>query len=143
MRDRDRKRAAKETGDGIRAWLWLRHVEAYLAAWRAHAVLPALESVFKPGPFPIRLPTAADLDAARFDLLAWADPEAADGPASPFRVPSGLSDTGRDDSLGGRLARGGAGGGSLELSFEATRRESANDNTDPEHTIGFRLTARW
>ena len=57
----------------------------------------------------------------------------------------GLSDTGRDYSLGWRLVRDGSGsdGGALELSFEATRRESANDNADPEHTIGLRATARW
>ena len=57
----------------------------------------------------------------------------------------GLSDTGRDYSLGWRLVRGGSGsdGGSLELSFEATRRESANVNAGPEHAIGLRATARW
>ena len=57
----------------------------------------------------------------------------------------GLSDTGRDYSLGWRLVRGGSGsdGGSLELSFEARRRESANDNADPEHAVGLRLTARF
>ena len=83
---RGRKRVAKETGDGIRAWLILRHVEVYLAAWRGHAVLPAPEPVFEPGPFPIRIQTAADLEAARFDLLAWQDPWAEDGPASAFWV---------------------------------------------------------
>ena len=68
------------------------------------------------------------------DRFTWA-PEAG----------AGLSDTGRDYSLGWRLVRGGFGGdgGSLELSFEATRRESANDNADPEHTIGLRLISRW
>ena len=57
----------------------------------------------------------------------------------------GVSDTGRDYSLGWRLVRGrsGSDGGSLELSFEATRRESANDNAGPEHAIGLRATARW
>ena len=73
VRRRGRKRAAKKTVDGFRAWLFLRHVETYLAAWRVHSVLPALEPVFEPGPFPIRIQTAADLEAARFDLLAWAD----------------------------------------------------------------------
>ena len=62
----------------------------YEAAWRAHAVLPAPEPVFEPGPFPIRLQTAADLEAARFDLLAWQDPWPEDGPASPFWVQSGM-----------------------------------------------------
>ena len=57
----------------------------------------------------------------------------------------GLSDTGRDYSLGWRLVRGGSGrdGGSLELSFEARRRESANDDTPPVHEVGLRLTARF
>ena len=54
----------------------------------------------------------------------------------------GLSDSGRDYSLGLRLTREGRDAGSFEFALEATRRESANDN-DPEHGIGFRLTARW
>ena len=58
----------------------------------------------------------------------------------------GLSDNGRDYSLGWRLVRGpgpGGDGGSLELSFEARRRESVNDNTGPAHAIGFKLGARF
>ena len=54
----------------------------------------------------------------------------------------GLSDSGRDYSLGWRLTREGRDAGSFEFALEATRRESANDNA-PEHGIGFRLTARW
>ena len=54
----------------------------------------------------------------------------------------GLSDDGRDYSLGWRLTREGRDAGSFEVALEATRRESANDNT-PEHGIGFQLTARW
>ena len=55
----------------------------------------------------------------------------------------GLSDAGRDASLGWRLTRTGSGPGSLELSLEARRRESANDNTPSRHGIGLRLTARF
>ena len=33
--------------------------------------------------------------------------------------------------------------GSLKLGFEARRRESANDNTPPEHEVGLRLTVRF
>ncbi len=55
----------------------------------------------------------------------------------------GRSDAGRDYSLGWRLTRAGSGPGSLELSIDATRRESANDDVPPEHGIGFRLTARF
>ena len=54
----------------------------------------------------------------------------------------GLSHTGRDYGLGWRLLRiergWGPSGGTLALSFEATRRESAaNGNAGPEHTAGL------
>ena len=57
----------------------------------------------------------------------------------------GLSDTGRDYSLGWRLVRGGSGdgGGSFEISFEARRSESVNDDTQPVHEVGFRFVARF
>ena len=57
----------------------------------------------------------------------------------------GLSDTGRDYTLAWRLARRprNGGEGSLDLSFEARRRESANDPGSASHEAGFRLTARW
>ena len=58
----------------------------------------------------------------------------------------GLSDAGRDYSLGWRLVRDGRvpDGRSLELAFEARRREFATERTiPPEHGIGFRLTSRF
>ena len=57
----------------------------------------------------------------------------------------GLSNAGRDYSLGWRLAREAGFGGALELSMEARRRESANDNADapPVHEVGVRLTSRF
>ena len=56
----------------------------------------------------------------------------------------GLSDTVRDYGAGWRLSgSGGYGGGSLDLSFKARRRESANDGTAPEHAVGFLLNARF
>ena len=56
----------------------------------------------------------------------------------------GLSNAGRDYSLGWRLVRGGAlGGGALEFAVEALRRESANDGIAPEHQVGFRVNARF
>ena len=55
----------------------------------------------------------------------------------------GLSGAGRDYSLGWRLTRAGSGPGSLELSIDATRRESANDDVPPEYGIVFWLTARF
>ena len=54
-----------------------------------------------------------------------------------------VSDAGRGYSLGWRLSHEGIGAGSLELDFEARRRENANNGADPEHAVGFRLTARF
>ena len=85
-----RKRArgsVAETGDGMRAWLFLRSIEAYEAAWRARTVAPV---AFEPGPFPIRVQTPADHEAARFDLLAWTDPRDAGRSRSPFWVQQGM-----------------------------------------------------
>ncbi len=57
----------------------------------------------------------------------------------------GLSGTGRDYSLGWRLARDrGADGRVLELSLELRRRETAGGRrTSPEHVVGVRATSRF
>ena len=55
----------------------------------------------------------------------------------------GLTQTRRDYSLGWRLARAGSARGTLGLSLEASRHESANGDVPPEHWIGFRLTIRF
>ncbi len=57
----------------------------------------------------------------------------------------GMSEGRRDYSLGWRLVRDPRPGGigSLELLFEGRRQESANDDAEPEHSLGFRLTARF
>ena len=59
----------------------------------------------------------------------------------------GQSNGHREYTLGWRLARVPRGGGigSLELAFEATRREAAvaDDNAPPEHGVRLGLTARW
>ena len=56
-----------------------------------------------------------------------------------------VSQDNREYSLTWRLVRDRRGGdiGSLELALEARRRESANDDTPPEDTVGLRATARW
>ncbi|MYA88236.1 MAG: hypothetical protein F4X97_07260 [Boseongicola sp. SB0662_bin_57] len=68
------------TGDGVLAWKVLRRVPECREAWSVHGTAHGLE----PGPFRIRVQAEADLEAARFGLLAWKDPWAEDGPASPF-----------------------------------------------------------
>ena len=86
-----------ETGDGALAWRVLRLVGEYGDAWsrlgpagRAHAL--------EPGPFRIRVQAEADLEAARFALLAWEDPHGSDGPVAPFwrqdGMPEGFLDPG-------------------------------------------------
>lgn len=69
--------------DGPRAWQVLRRLPAYQAAWRRRRGQQQ-PSLTERAPFPVRLQTAADLAAARFGLLAWLDPFAVAGPASPF-----------------------------------------------------------
>ena len=55
----------------------------------------------------------------------------------------GLSDSTREYSLGWRLGLVQRGSNSLELGLEVSRRESANDDADAEHSVGFRVRARW
>ena len=63
-------------------WTALRHDRGYVADWRAHAGGPV---PLEPAPFALRTQTRADLDAARWGLLAWEDP-AVGMAASPFWV---------------------------------------------------------
>ena len=51
----------------------------------------------------------------------------------------GLSESGRDYSLGWRLAPEGGNAGSFEFSLEATRREAANGDGS-EHGVSLRAT---
>ena len=64
--------------------------------------------------------------------------------ASIPEIGFGLSDSGRDYSLGWRLASDRSrGAGALQLSAEARRYETGGGNRPPEHRIGVRLSARW
>ena len=53
----------------------------------------------------------------------------------------GLSGNGRDYTLGWRLSP--SGGTGFDLGLEATRRESANDDSDPEDRLNARLSVSW
>ncbi len=65
---------------GVRAWQFLRRNPAYIEAWQdAKAAAPE-----EPAPIPLRTQTVADRGAAAWGLLAWEDPLADNGPASPF-----------------------------------------------------------
>lgn len=50
-RNRKPARASMEqTGDGVRAWQYLKRVEDYRVAWQAQTALPALERCRPAGP---------------------------------------------------------------------------------------------
>ena len=86
-RRRPGEAGAVETGDAMLAWRVLRQVGEYGEAWRRHA---AGFGAPEPGPFRIRMQTEADLEAERFEMLAWEDPWEADGAGSPFWRQDGM-----------------------------------------------------
>ena len=55
----------------------------------------------------------------------------------------GLSNGARDLSLGWRMVLAQRGVDALEFGVEANRREHDNDNAEPTHAVGVRLSARW
>ena len=79
-----------ESGDGILAWMVLRRVGEYREAWRRYAAVAGVSAAPEPGPFRIRVQTEADLEAGRFEMLAWEDPWRAEGPASAFWLQDGM-----------------------------------------------------
>ena len=87
-RPRSRQPSAIETGDGVLAWAVLRQVGEYREAWHSHAAGASASQ--EPGPFRIRIQTEADLEADRFEMLAWENPFAEDGPASSFWRQDGM-----------------------------------------------------
>ena len=79
-----------ESGDGVLAWTVLGQVGEYREAWHRHAAAAGVSAAPEPGPFRIRVQTEADLEAERFEMLAWEDPRKADGSASPFWRQDGM-----------------------------------------------------
>ena len=75
--------------DPVRAWRFIRANRAYRAAWRRRRPQPGL---LEPAPFEVRWQTAGDAGALRWGLLAWADPYADAGPASPFWARAAMLD---------------------------------------------------
>ena len=96
--------SSTETGDGVLAWEVLRQVGEYRDAWLMHAAAAGVTAVPEPGPFRIRVQTEADLEAERFEMLAWEDPLRADGRDSAFwrqdGMPEGLLEPGARPLLG-------------------------------------------
>ena len=103
-RRRPREPSETETGDGVLAWMVLRQVDDYREAWRRHAAAAGVSAAPEPGPFRIRIQTVADLEADRFEMLAWEDPGKADGPGSAFwrqdGMPEGVLEPGAVPLLG-------------------------------------------
>ena len=66
--------------EAAKCWKYLRRNPDYIEA-RLNTAKPPPE---EPAPFPLRVQTAADREAAAWGLLAWEDPHDETGPASPF-----------------------------------------------------------
>ena len=66
--------------EASRPWEYLRRNPDYIEARRAAAEPVPME----PAPFPLRVQTAADREAAAWGLLAWEDPDGETGQLSPF-----------------------------------------------------------
>ena len=75
--------------------------------------------------------------------LGYGLPVAGDRFIGTPEIGVGFSDTGREYSLRWGLGLARRDRGSLDLSLEGTRHESANGDRGPEHGIGLRLRARW
>ena len=58
--------------------------------------------------------SAADLEADRFDLLAWENPDTADGPAAPFWIQSAMAEAVVDPKAEPLVAQVAADGGAVE-----------------------------
>ena len=66
--------------EGAHAWAYMRRDPDYRKAWAAHGAPPRFEAA----PFPLRVQSEGDLEAAAaWSLLAWDDPEA-EAWRSPF-----------------------------------------------------------
>ena len=148
-----------ESGDGVLAWMVLRQVGEYGEAWHRHAAGAGAPAAPEPGPFRIRVQTEADLEADRFEMLAWEDPGKADGPASPFwrqdGMPEGLlepgaaplaalvGDRGSVDVL--RLLDGGLvlkieyGGATVQLLLSGVGRFPPDGGVVIKHPFGLRV----
>ena len=148
-----------ESGDGVLAWMVLRQVGEYGEAWRRHAARAGMPAALEPGPFRIRVQTEADLEADRFEMLAWEDPSKADGPGSPFwrldGMPQGLLEPGARPLValvgdagsveGLRLLDGGLvikveyGGAAVQVLLSGVRRFPPDGGIGVKHTFGLRV----
>ena len=142
-------------GDGALAWRVLRQVGDYVEAWDRHAARAAARAL-EPGPFRILVQADCDLDAAKFELLAWEDPS---GPDPPFwrqeRMPEALlnpdapplaaipGDGGTVDGLrllsGDLVVRIGRGDASVQVRVRDAPRFPDDGGLSVMHDFGLRM----
>ena len=142
-------RPGMATDGGPRAWAFLRHNPLYRAQWHEAFVEPDFEAA----PFPVRIQSQADRQALVWGLLAWEDPCARGGPASPFwaEAPRLDAEWGTDTpTLQGFLAKSGArleglrlGDGTLILKIEnGTAAAQVRVRAGGEAAVGAGLVLR-
>ena len=98
-----------------------------------------LDALFAPAPLEDR--TGSEATSRWAMEAAWGFPAFGGRFTGSPHVGLGLSTGSRDYSLGWRLAPEAVTAPDLSFGVRATRWES--DTADPEHTIGFEITARW
>ncbi|MCY3828296.1 MAG: autotransporter outer membrane beta-barrel domain-containing protein, partial [Rhodospirillaceae bacterium] len=101
-----------------------------------------LDALFAPNPLEKR--TGSGEATSRWQAeAAWGFPAFGDRFTGSPHVGLGLATGTRDWTLGWRLtpAAANANAPDLSLGLKATRRES--DTAEPEHSVGFEITARW
>ena len=148
-----------ETGDGVLAWMVLKQVGEYREAWDRHGASAGVSAALEPGPFRIRIQTEADLEADRFEMLAWEDPWKADGAASAFwrqdGMPEGLLEPGAEPLVelvgdrgsveGLRLLDGDLvlkieyGGAAVQVRLGNAARYPVGGGISIRHTFGLRM----
>ena len=85
-----------------------------------------------------------DLQRRRLEAtLGYGFPLFGDRFTGTLEVGAGLSNVDRDYRVGWRLALARSDRVKFDVSLNATRREPANDDREPDNEIGLRVTARW
>ena len=85
-----------------------------------------------------------DLQRRRLEAtLGYGFPLFGDRFTGTLEVGVGLSNADRDYRVGWRLALARSDRVKFDVSLNATRREPANDDREPDNEIGLRVTARW
>ena len=143
------------SADGALAWRVLRQVDDYVDAWDAQSAEVAARAL-EPGPFRIRVQSDSDIEAAKFELLAWEDPCGSGAPfwrqrGMPEALPNPdapplaaiLDEGGTVEGLrllsGDLVVRIGCGGASVQIRVRDAPRFPDDGGLSVMHDFGLRM----